>query len=179
MRQHNEPRRHTDADNHNDTFLNDPREANMDQYESAIHKFLELIFKEDYENIVRLPNIKKWKAFVFQLITNPKILKQFEEEEFCLTDAFLNVKDLRFNKKCDLQYTNLDNLLKKFIYFLDYSIKFKGREYRPSIIIVIQWIYKILERSSGKQTQQIVRILLKYNISKMILEIICNQNLKR
>ena len=35
----------------------------------------------------------------------------------------------------------------------------------------------MLDRSSGKQTNDIVQTLLKYNLSRILLEIICNQHL--
>ncbi len=116
----------------------------------AIEQFLKTIFKEDYKKIAQQENIKKWKCFIFQLITNKEIEKKFQEEENILLDALLNIDKLSIPEVYDKSYMNLDHMVKKLIFFIEYSIKYKGNENSLSVQIALEWLYKMLERSQGK-----------------------------
>ena len=67
-----------------------------------------------------------------------------------IIDALINIEILHYNDDYEKEYLTLDNLIKKLIMFIDYSIKFKETEDNKSIIISLEWMCKLLERATGR-----------------------------
>ena len=140
-------------------------------------RFLNHIVQDKFAKISE--SQKMWQCFGMLLRTEDVLQQKIAEEENALIDALINVENLEYNEGYDKTHISFENLIKKLVMFVNFAVKFQEGEDNESIIIAVDWLCKLLERLEGKEYDNLVQILRKYHTTKIVLELICSQNLDK